>query len=1420
MAYLASNPTRKQKQRTRGLEGVHVVPTVEGSSTKTTVHAPSHGSGNHNAVSIMERGISSKGKEGVLVQQHQGGMGKYVKERTHVGPKGRLATSGHQITLKEWIETHLIATGLVSDDDNMDDLEDMEEFKPKVVALFETRISGWKANKIIKILNFVNSFRVEAHRFCCGIWLLWDDTVDMEISTIASQFAHGRFKSVNKQDWTFFTLIYASLDGAVREDFNSIVSLDERRGGSTKGTLGSKAYEESSSVFGVTQAVEGGGKVERKFKRIRTTGGDNISEEEAPRKSWRDTLISPSLLSVTFKSRLKLKMKIQTKRKIGKGMIFRQSSPPRIKIKTEKNLEKGSHHQDFRQNCCLQNPYQQGDNPMEIRGAKILMEGPWKIMDHYITVQRWRPNFVVANASIPSTTVWIHIPGLPIEYFEESVLCNLGRLVGKHLKIDYHTAWSTRGRFARICVEIDLNTPLLSKVRIGNKVYNIEYEVMHSICFKCGVVGHRATDCLVNQMENPITREVNRETKNQDQQEMQEEEENKKNQREEKEVTQDRYGPWMLVQRRQHGSRINLKNQRSRNQQVRQNNRNCRELIRDENPTIICLLETKAKVGIGSSLQKKLKFDTHFEVPAQGLRGGLIILWNTNLHEVTIQHHTDKVGSNSDCIDRILKFRENWNRCNLLDAGYVGSKFTWTRHLQGRVILQERLDRMLYNIDMVDFFPKLRVVTLTRIYSDHNPILVNMELEIPMDKDKRPFRFEASWLTRDEFNTVFSSAWDKKKNSLVDAETVHSVTNLKGRKGAVITKIDLQKAYDNVSWEFLKKTLQDFNFPGKLIKVIIFCIMSSTIEPLWNREMTESFNPKQGLRQEYEELPKRIQSSIWSLGKYLKQKEFLEVETRGNSSSTWRGLLRTGKEQLKNLYPLMNNPSRNEEVYIDENRSWNISEIQHLISEETRMEIQRVQISVLADPQEHDKIIWGFTKDGKFTVTSAYQAITNMEMEFGYMDFKNWLKRNCLSKKPGIEDLEWGSLFMVAISGLATAGGLIRDSKGYWKIGFMLRLGRVNNSIAEIWEARQGLILAKILGLRNLILEMDAKWVVNLFNGERMDDPSDIDLSVWLADTDFDTNLQEFITTVQEWNVEFFGHIRRTKRLILARLRGIKRALHSYHSDYLCKLETRLREDYDETTQNKITALKNDDRVWCTEGEELKNLAVNFYKKLFQIENRGAIHYDRGRFPCVPRDKMDMLAMPLSDEEVRIAIFDMAPLKSPGIDGIHAVFYQKNWQVVDPMEDLQHMLRSCPSTLSILTNVVRSDKKSEFLHTSVREWIAINLGKDRGFVRQPETGIYYLGPSSGIYGSKGTQFFSIHRLRMICVEILWRVGGLSDPVAASSCWVGEGEFRWGSGETLRAEIWGMYLGLLGASEMGEQRVILEVDNLDAINVVQ
>ena len=105
--------------------------------------------------------------------------------------------------------------------------------------------------------------------------------------------------------------------------------------------------------------------------------------------------------------------------------------------------------------------------------SKVMTEGPWKIMDHYFTVQRWRPHFHPFSAIIGSTAVWIQLPEFPLEYFNVDILMEIGRLVGKPLKLDFNTTLVTRDKFACICIEVDLRKPLVLRVKVGRHIQRI-----------------------------------------------------------------------------------------------------------------------------------------------------------------------------------------------------------------------------------------------------------------------------------------------------------------------------------------------------------------------------------------------------------------------------------------------------------------------------------------------------------------------------------------------------------------------------------------------------------------------------------------------------------------------------------------------------------------------------------------------------------------------------------------------------------------------------------------------------------------------------------------------------------------------------------------------------------------------------------
>lgn len=117
------------------------------------------------------------------------------------------------------------------------------------------------------------------------------------------------------------------------------------------------------------------------------------------------------------------------------------------------------------------------------------------IYDHYLIVREWAPNFQPQSVSIERVAVWVRFLGLPIEYHDSKFLKCLGNRIGRTVRVDKNTLSQERGKYARKCVEVDLNKPLLPMFEVDGKAYTIEYEGLHLLCLTCGKFGHYKEGC-------------------------------------------------------------------------------------------------------------------------------------------------------------------------------------------------------------------------------------------------------------------------------------------------------------------------------------------------------------------------------------------------------------------------------------------------------------------------------------------------------------------------------------------------------------------------------------------------------------------------------------------------------------------------------------------------------------------------------------------------------------------------------------------------------------------------------------------------------------------------------------------------------------------------------------------------------------
>lgn len=68
-------------------------------------------------------------------------------------------------------------------------------------------------------------------------------------------------------------------------------------------------------------------------------------------------------------------------------------------------------------------------------------------------------------------------------------------MIGRKIKVDDTTLATSRRKFARVCVEIDLNKPLIASYKLRGEEGHFQYEGLHDLCFSCGKYGHKEIKC-------------------------------------------------------------------------------------------------------------------------------------------------------------------------------------------------------------------------------------------------------------------------------------------------------------------------------------------------------------------------------------------------------------------------------------------------------------------------------------------------------------------------------------------------------------------------------------------------------------------------------------------------------------------------------------------------------------------------------------------------------------------------------------------------------------------------------------------------------------------------------------------------------------------------------------------------------------
>ncbi|XP_074274041.1 uncharacterized protein LOC141597474 [Silene latifolia] len=245
-----------------------------------------------------------------------------------------------------------------------------------------------------------------------------------------------------------------------------------------------------------------------------------------------------------------------------------------------------------------------------------------------------------------------------------------------------------------------------------------------------------------------------------------------------------------------------------------------KEVVKTYKPSVLALVETHMGPDHAMKLGQILGYDGQSRVNAVGYSGEIWLYWRTNLITVTpVKEHeqyitvevarngeypwffsavyaspdpsnrrelwselenfaktnnrpwllagdfnetrslSERHGGDRNMERRCEKFNEWIDNCELIELAFSGSPHTWARGNSVETRQSARLDRALCSSEWGTMFEDAMVKHLPAIQSDHCPLLISPNGFVPLSTLNRPFRFQACWLSHENFKEFVTNNW-------------------------------------------------------------------------------------------------------------------------------------------------------------------------------------------------------------------------------------------------------------------------------------------------------------------------------------------------------------------------------------------------------------------------------------------------------------------------------------------------------------------------------------------------------------------------------------------------------------------------------------------------------------------------------------
>jgi len=129
----------------------------------------------------------------------------------------------------------------------------------------------------------------------------------------------------------------------------------------------------------------------------------------------------------------------------------------------------------------------------------VFDQRPWYVSGLNFVLIPWVPFFDPYNTQITRVDQWFRIPRLPWEFWEAEYLTELPKCVGSVVRFDHNTLLRLKGKFTRVCVNIEVTKPLPGSITVsrveGCLRVPLIYEGLYEVCPLCGGESHQLQSC-------------------------------------------------------------------------------------------------------------------------------------------------------------------------------------------------------------------------------------------------------------------------------------------------------------------------------------------------------------------------------------------------------------------------------------------------------------------------------------------------------------------------------------------------------------------------------------------------------------------------------------------------------------------------------------------------------------------------------------------------------------------------------------------------------------------------------------------------------------------------------------------------------------------------------------------------------------